>query len=124
MTERANLIASLSALNPAELGELVVGLEETLGVKANKGEANGPTLFVAVPAPTVEKSEFDLELAEIGTKKVNVIKVVREITKLGLLEAKALVERAPVVLMEAMSKNDAEMAQEKLRAEGAVVNIK
>lgn len=115
------MIEEVKSLTVLELNELVKALEEEFGVSAAAMAA--PT--TAVVAPTEEeKTEFDVVLAEIGTEKIKVIKVVREVTGLGLAEAKAMVEAAPKTIKEAISKDDAEELKKKLEAVGAKVELK
>ncbi len=101
------MIEEVKALTVLELNELVKGLEEEFGVSAAAMAA--PAAGAAAPA-VEEKTEFDVVLAEIGAEKIKVIKVVREITGLGLGEAKALVEAAPKAVKEGVSKDEAEEA--------------
>ncbi len=101
------LIEDVKALTVLELSELVKALEEEFGVSA-----------------AAEKTEFDVVLAEVGAEKIKVIKAVREITGLGLAEAKALVDGAPKTLKEAVSKDDAEEMKKKLEEVGAKVELK
>ena len=119
---KEQLIADIKAMTVLELAELVKALEEEFGVSAA-----APTV-VAGPAAAAEeveeKTEFDVILKEVGDKKINVIKAVREITGLGLKEAKALVDGAPGNVKENVAKADAEAAKEKLEAAGAVVELK
>ena len=117
------MIEELKTLTVLELSELVKAVEEEFGVSA--------AAAVAVAAPAAgeaaaadEKTEFDVVLANAGAEKIKVIKVVREITGLGLAEAKALVDGAPKTLKEAASKEDAEAAKAKLEEVGAKVEIK
>ena len=116
------IIEELKVLTVLELAELVKAVEEEFGVSA--------AAAVAVAAPAAggaaaeEKTEFDVVLAAAGAEKIKVIKVVREITGLGLAEAKALVDGAPKTLKEAMSKDDAEAAKAKLEEVGAKVELK
>ena len=110
------MIEELKALTVLELSELVHAVEEEFGVSA--------AAAVAVAAPVEEKTEFDVELTEVGAEKIKVIKAVREITGLGLAEAKAIVDGAPKVLKEAASKEDAEAAKAKLEEVGAKVTLK
>jgi len=115
------LIEEIKVLSVLELSELVKAVEEEFGVSA--------AAAVAVAAPTAaaaveEKTEFDVVLTEIGAEKIKVIKAVREITGLGLAEAKALVDGAPKTLKEAVSKDDAEALKAKLTEVGATVEIK
>ncbi len=117
------MIEELKALSVLELAELVKAVEDEFGVSA--------AAAVAVAAPAAdgaaaaeEKTEFDVELTEVGAEKIKVIKAVREITGLGLAEAKAIVDGAPKVLKEAASKEDAEAAKAKLEEVGAKVTLK
>ena len=117
------IIEELKTLTVLELSELVHAVEDEFGVSAAAAVAvAGPV--VAEAAAAEEKTEFDLELTEVGGNKIAVIKVVREITGLGLGEAKAAVEAAPKVLKEAVSKAEADEIKAKLEAEGAVVTLK
>ena len=123
MSEKiANIIEEVKAMSVLELSELVKAIEETFGVSAAAAVA------VAAPAgaaaPVEVKTEFDVILKDFGAEKIKVIKVVREITGLGLKEAKALVESAPAPLKEAVSKDDAEAIEAKLKEAGATVEIK
>jgi large subunit ribosomal protein L7/L12 len=115
-------IAAIKELSVLELNDLVKACEEEFGVSA----AAGVVVAAAGPAAAAaeEKTEFDVELTEFGEKKVNVIKVVREITGLGLKEAKDLVEGAPKVVKEAVSKDEAEELKKKLEEAGAKVTLK
>ncbi len=117
------IIEELKVLTVLELSELVHAVEEEFGVSAAAAVvAAGPAADTA--AAVEEKTEFDLELTEIGDQKIKVIKVVREITGLGLADAKAAVDGAPKVLKEAMSKEDAEAAKAKLEEVGAKATLK
>ena len=116
-------IAAIKELSVLELNELVKACEEEFGVSAAAGvvvAAGG----AGEEAAAEEKDEFDVELTEIGPNKVKVIKVVREVTGLGLKEAKDLVDNAPKVVKEAASKVEAEELKAKLEAEGAKVTLK
>ena len=115
------IIDALKELSVMELNELVTACEEEFGVSAAAG-----VMVAAAPgaAAEVEKTEFDVELTEAGAQKIKVIKVVREITGLGLKEAKELVESAPKVLKEAASKEDAENLKKQLEEVGAKVTLK
>ena len=119
----AEMIEAIKELSVLELNELVKACEEEFGVSAAAGvvvaAAGG-----AGAAAAEEKTEFDVELTEAGANKVKVIKVVREITGLGLKEAKEVVDSAPKVVKEAVSKEEAEDIQKKLEAEGAKVTLK
>ena len=117
----AEFIEAIKELSVLELNELVKACEEEFGVSA----AAGVVVAAAGPAEAAEeKTEFDVELTEIGPNKIKVIKVVREVTGLGLGEAKAAVEAAPKVLKEGVSKAEADEIKAKLEAEGAVVTLK
>ncbi|MBE5955083.1 MAG: 50S ribosomal protein L7/L12 [Lachnospiraceae bacterium] len=114
------IIEVIKGLSVLELNDLVKACEEEFGVSAAAG-----VVVAAGPAEEVEeKTEFDVELTEVGGNKVKVIKVVRELTGLGLKEAKAVVDEAPKNIKEAVSKEEANMIKEKLEAEGAKVTIK
>ena len=115
-------IAAIKELSVLELNELVKACEEEFGVSA----AAGVVVAAAAEggAAAEEKDEFDVELVSAGAAKVKVIKVVREVTGLGLKEAKALVDEAPKVIKEGASKAEAEEIKTKLEAEGAEVNLK
>ena len=115
-------IAAIKELSVLELNELVKACEEEFGVSAAAGVvvAAGPAEAVEVE----EKTEFDVELTEIGPNKVKVIKVVRDATGLGLKEAKDLVDNAPKMVKEQVSKAEADELKAKLEAEGAVVTVK
>ena len=115
------MIEEVKSLTVLELNELVKALEEEFGVSAAAMAA--PAAGAAAPAAE-EKTEFDVVLTEIGSEKIKVIKVVREITGLGLAEAKALVESAPKALKEGVSKDDAEALKKKLEEVGAKVELK
>lgn len=121
----AAMIEEIKALTVLELSELVHAVEDEFGVSA-------AAAAVAVAAPAAgdgaaaaeEKTEFDIELTEVGAEKIKVIKAVREITGLGLAEAKAMVDGAPKVIKEAASKDDADAAKAKLEEVGAKVTLK
>ena len=117
----AEFIEAIKELSVLELNELVKACEEEFGVSA----AAGVVVAAAGPAAEVEeKTEFDVELTEVGANKVKVIKVVRELTGLGLKEAKEVVDNAPKVLKAAVSKEEANDIKAKLEAEGAKVTVK
>lgn len=117
------IVEELKALTVLELSELVHAVEDEFGVSAAAAVvAAGPVADAGAAAE--EKTEFDLELTEVGPQKIKVIKVVREITGLGLADAKAAVDGAPKVLKEAMSKEDAEAAKAKLEEVEAKVTLK
>jgi large subunit ribosomal protein L7/L12 len=114
-------IAAIKELSVLELNDLVKACEEEFGVSA----AAGVAVVAAGPAEAAEeKDEFDVELTEVGPNKVKVIKVVREITGLGLKEAKAVVDEAPKPVKEGVSKAEAEDIKAKLEAEGAKITLK
>ena len=125
-------IAAIKELSVLELNDLVKACEEEFGVSAAAPvavAAAAPAAGVVVAAAGAaeaaeEKDEFDVELAEVGPNKVKVIKVVREVTGLGLKEAKEMVDGAPKVVKEGASKAEAEDIKTKLEAEGAKVNLK
>ena len=114
-------IDAIKSMTVLELNDLVKACEEEFGVSA----AAGVVVAAAGPAEAAEeKTEFDVELTEVGPNKIKIIKVVREVTGLGLGEAKAAVEAAPKVLKEAVSKAEADDLKAKLEAEGAKVTLK
>ena len=117
------LIEEVKALTVLELSELVHALEEEFGVSAAAMAAPAAGAGAAAPAAE-EKTEFDVVLTEIGAEKIKVIKVVREITGLGLAEAKAAVEAAPKAIKEGVSKDEAEELKKKLEEVGAKVELK
>ena len=124
MNEKTTQILDLvKGLTILELADLVKALEEEFGVSA------APVAVAAAPgaaaaAPVEEKTEFDVVLKAAGASKLNVIKVVREITGLGLKDAKDLVEAAPKTIKEAVSKEEADKIAEQLKAAGAEVEVK
>ncbi|AVI61735.1 50S ribosomal protein L7/L12 [Halomonas sp. M1] len=113
-----NAVADMSVM---EVVELIEAMEEKFGVSAAAAVMAGPA---AAGEAAEEQTEFDLVLTSAGDKKVNVIKAVREITGLGLKEAKGAVDGAPATIKEAMSKEDAEAAKTKLEEAGASVELK
>lgn len=125
MADLEKMSEELSKLTILEAADLVKMLEDKWGVKA----ASGGGMMMAMPAmggagaAAEEKTEFDVKLASAGDKKIQVIKVVRELTGLGLKEAKDMVDGAPKVVKEKVSKADAESMKAKLEAEGAKVEI-
>ena len=121
----ADLIDQIDKLTVLELADLVKQLEEKYGVSA----AAPVAMMAAAPgaggaAPAAEKTEFDVILAEAGPEKIKVIKAVRELTSLGLTEAKAFVESAPKAVKEGVPKDEAENVKKKLEEAGAKVEIK
>ena len=117
-----NFIEEIKAMTVLELNELVKAIEEEFGVSAAAAVVAAPAAGAAAAAE--EKTEFDAILADFGANKINVIKVVREITGLGLKEAKELVDNCPKPLKEAVSKEEAESIKAKLEEAGAKVEIK
>jgi len=121
------IIAEIEKLNVLELVELTKTLQEKWGVSAAPVSA-GPAVAVATEAapaaaPVEEQTEFDAILSEVGPNKINVIKVVRELTGLGLKEAKAVVDEAPKPIKEGVSKEEAEQIAQKMSEVGAKVTI-
>ena len=124
MSEKVTaMIEEIKGLTVLELSDLVHALEEEFGVSAA-----APAAVVAAPAAGAaeaeEKTEFDVVLEGFGDNKIQVIKAVRELTNLGLKEAKEVVEGAPKAVLEGAKKEDAEAAKEKLEAAGAAVTLK
>ena len=119
----AEFIEAIKELTVLELNDLVKACEEEFGVSAAAGVVVAATGGDGAGAAE-EKTEFDVELTEVGPNKVKVIKVVREVTGLGLKEAKAIVDGAPKVVKEGASKAEAEDIKTKLEAEGAKVTLK
>ena len=117
-------IAAIKELSVLELNDLVKACEEEFGVSAAAGVVVAAAGAGAAAEEDEEKDEFDVELTEVGANKVKVIKVVREVTGLGLKEAKAIVDGAPKVVKEGASKAEAEDIKTKLEAEGAKVTLK
>ena len=122
----AEFIEAIKELSVLELNELVKACEEEFGVSAAAGVvvAAAGDAATTTPAAAEEKDEFDVELTEVGPNKVKVIKVVREVTGLGLKEAKEVVDGAPKVVKEGASKAEAEEIKTKLEGEGAKVTLK
>jgi large subunit ribosomal protein L7/L12 len=126
MADLANLVEEISALTLIEASELVKMLEDKLGVSA----AAPVAMMGAMPAAAAEaeeveeQTEFNVVLTDFGPKKINVIKVVRQLTNLGLKEAKDLVESAPANILETVGKEVAEDAKAKLEEAGAKVDVK
>ncbi len=122
---REQVVDYLSNLPVIQLADLIKTLEDKWGVKAAPvAVAAGPAAAPAAAAPAEEKTEFNVDLKEAGGNKIAVIKVVREITGLGLKEAKDLVEGAPKTLKEGVSKADADDMKKKLEEAGAKVELK
>ena len=121
------MIKTIDEMSVLELNELVKALEEHYGVSAAAAAmpmAGGGAAAGAGAAAEEEKDEFDVMLTSIGDKKINVIKAVREVTSLGLKEAKDLVESAPVAVKEAVSKDEGEEIKKKFEEAGAQVELK
>ncbi|MBQ2887794.1 MAG: 50S ribosomal protein L7/L12 [Firmicutes bacterium] len=123
MTKIEEIIAAIEEMTILELNDLVKAVEEKFGVSAAPVAVAGAAPAAAAAA-VEEQTEFDVILASAGDKKVNVIKVVREITGLGLKESKELVDNAPKPLKEKVSKEDAEAIKAKLEEAGATVEVK
>ncbi|MCX7739363.1 MAG: 50S ribosomal protein L7/L12 [Hydrogenothermaceae bacterium] len=122
---REEIKEAIKSMTVLELAQLVKDLEEEFGVSAAAMVASAPAAGGAAAAPAAEeKTEFDVILASAGANKINVIKVVREITGLGLKEAKDLVDGAPKPVKEGISKEEAESIKKKLEEAGATVEIK
>ncbi|MFG6139352.1 50S ribosomal protein L7/L12 [Halomonas sp. B23F22_10] len=119
---KEDIINAVADMSVMEVAELIEAMEEKFGVTAAAAVVAGPGGGEAAAAE--EQTEFDLVLTAAGDKKVNVIKAVREITGLGLKEAKGAVDGVPATLKEAMSKEDAEEAKTKLEEAGASVELK
>jgi large subunit ribosomal protein L7/L12 len=124
--DQEQLITSLESMTVLELNTLVKQLEERWGVSAAAPMAVGiaaPGAATAAAAPEEEQTEFDVMLTEIGPNKIQVIKVVRELTSLGLKEAKDVVDSAPKAVKQGVSKEEAEAAKAKIEETGAKVTI-
>ncbi len=121
---KEEIMQAIENMTVLELSELVKAMEERFGVSAAAPVAVAAAGPVAAAEPEEEKTEFDVVLASVGDKKINVIKVVREVTGLGLKEAKALVDGAPAPVKEKISKADADALKAKLEEVGATVEIK
>jgi len=128
MADLQKLAEEIQGLTLLEASQLVKILEEKLGVTAAAPMAMAavamPGAGAAAPAEVEEKTEFDVLLNEVGAKKIQVIKVVRQLTNLGLREAKDLVDGAPSTVLQAVTKEVAEDAKSKLEAEGATIAVK
>jgi len=122
--EIQSLVDSISKLTLIEASELVKALEKTLGVSAAPVASAAAAPAAAAPVAAAEPTEFSVELTAAGANKINVIKVVREITGLGLGEAKALVEGAPKMVKESVDKATSEDLKKKLTDAGATVTVK
>ena len=120
----AELIDQIDKLTVLELSELVKTLEEKYGVSAAAPVAVAAAPGAAAAAPAAEQTEFDVILSEIGAEKIKVIKAVREVTSLGLTEAKSFVESAPKAIKTGVTKDEAESIKKKVEEAGAKVDIK
>lgn len=132
MGKKDEVLESIKGLTVVELAELVKDLEEEFGVSAAPVAAAvaaapvaaaGPGAGAAPAGDDEEQSTFNVIITDAGANKINVIKAVREVTTLGLREAKELVEAAPKAVVEGVSKEDAQQAKEKLEAAGATINV-
>ena len=130
MGKKDEVLESIKGLTVVELAELVKDLEEEFGVSAAPVAAAVVAAPVAAAGPGAapagddeEQSTFNVIINDAGANKINVIKAVREVTTLGLREAKELVEAAPKAVVEGVSKEDAQQAKEKLEAAGATINV-
>jgi large subunit ribosomal protein L7/L12 len=121
---REELVKTIEEMSVLELSELVKELEEKFGVSAAAPVAVAPAAAAPVAAAEEEKTEFDVVLLDHGANKINVIKIVREITGLGLKEAKDLVDNPPKPIKEAASKEEAEEIKKKVEEAGAKVELK
>ena len=124
MADLEMIVEEVSKLSLLEASELVKMLEDMLGVSAAAPMAMAAMPMAAAAEPEEEQTEFDVVLKEIGPKKIEVIKAVRQLTALGLREAKDLVDSAPSVVMKAVAKEAAEDGKSKLETAGAVVELK
>ena len=128
MAQIEKMMDEISGLTVLELNELVKALEDEFGVSAAAAAAPmmvaGAAAGAAAGEPAEEQTEFDVMLNSVGDKKINVIKAVREVTSLGLKEAKELVESAPAKIKESVSKDEAETIKAKFEEAGAQVEIK
>lgn len=118
------ILEAIASKTVLEISELIKMMEEKFGVSATAAVAVAGPAAAAAAAPAEEKTEFDVVLAEFGSNKIGVIKAVREITGLGLKEAKDLVEGAPKTVKEGVAKAEAEELKKKLEAAGAKVELK
>ena len=124
MADLEKIVEQISELSLLEAADLVKMLEEKLGVSAAAPMAMAAMPMAAAAEPEEEQTEFDVILKEIGPKKIEVIKAVRQLTALGLKESKEMVDGAPNTVLEAVAKEAAEDAKAKMEAAGAVVEIK
>ncbi len=120
MSKIQSIIEEIKGLSVLELNELVTACEEEFGVSA----AAGVAVVAGGAAAAEEKTEFDVELTQVGEKKINVVKVVKDVTGLGLKEAKDIVDQAPVVIKEGVAKEEAEAMKAKIEEAGAIITLK
>lgn len=123
MADIKNLVEEIKKLTIVEVSDLVKALEEEFGVSAAAPVAVAAAPAAAAPAAAEEKSEFNIFLKEVGANKIAVIKVVREVTGLGLSEAKAVVDGAPKMVKENVAANEAKEIEAKFKEAGAVVEL-
>lgn len=126
MANKEELLETIGSMTVLELAEFVEAFKEKFGVTAVAAAAPAaaaPAAGAAAPAAE-EKTEFDVILKDVGAKKIQVIKVIREVTSLGLKEAKDLVDNAPSVVKEGVSKEEAEQIKAKLEEQGATIELK
>ena len=121
-----DILNTIKQMNVVELADMVKTLEDEFGISAaaQVAIAAAPTAVAVAEAPAEEQTEFEVTLREIGPNKINVIKAVREVTSLGLREAKELVESAPTAIKEAIPRDEADNIRGKLEEAGAAVEIK
>ena len=124
MADIKKMIEDVKSMTVVELNELVKALEEEFGVSAAAMAVAAPAAGGAAAPAAEEKSEFTIHLAEVGANKIAVIKVVREVTGLGLAEAKAVVDKAPSVVKENVAKEQAEAFKKQFEEAGAKVELK
>lgn len=124
MANKAEILEAVASMTVLELSELIKEMEEKFGVSAAAAAVAAPAAAGAAAAVAEEQTEFTVMLVEVGANKVSVIKAVREITGLGLKEAKDLVDASPKPVKEAIAKADAEAAKKKLEEAGAKVELK
>ena len=123
--KKEDVLEYLEKANMLEVSELISDIEEKFGVSAAAPVAvAGAVAGGAGDAPSEEKSEFDVELTSVGDKKIGVIKVIREVTSIGLKEAKDMADNAPSVVKEQLNKDEAEEVKKKLEEAGATVTLK
>lgn len=121
---KEEILETIGNMTVVEIVDLVSAMEEKFGVSAAAAVAAGPVAAAAAEAPAEEKTEFDVVMSSFGEKKVNVIKVVRALTGLGLKEAKDMVEGVPSTVKEGVSKDEAEDVKKQLEEAGATVEVK